>query len=175
MPGTERNYFGATWNVLKQREEIEIFWKIQKWKYWNLQFFVWTRCAESMGTVKYFSVNCQGLHLEMTIQFNFLIWEYQVFLQRIASKGSARFCYWGFCLWDPHLFSKNWIKTMDLLPSKLSGIWNVDAFEVPSVEACLKYFVVGKLLLAVTQVFRNSLFPSNLPVNCAGRKQKLVH
>lgn len=145
--------------------------KKPKWKHWNLQFCVWTRCAWSVGAVEYFSVNCQGLHLGMAIQFNFLTWEYQISLQRIASKGSDGFCYWGFCLWGPHLFTKNWIKTTDLLHDKLPGIWNVGAFEAPSIEACLEYFVVGKLLLAVTQDLESTCFLLISTTNYAARKE----
>lgn len=60
---------------------------------------------------------------------------------------------------------------MDLLHYKLSGIWNGDAFEVPSVEACLKYFVVGKLLLVVTQYLEIACFLPISTSNCAGRKE----
>lgn len=93
----------------------------------------------------------------------FLPGKHQVSLQRITSKGSGRFCYWGFHLWGPSLFSKNWIETMDLLHVKSSGIWNVDAFEIPSLKACFKYFVVEKKNTADSNpAFGNSLFPSNL-------------
>lgn len=70
--------------------------------------------VQKCGAAEYFNVNCQRLHLGMTIWFSSLTWKHQVFLQKITSKGSDRFCYWGFWLWGPCLFSKNWIETVVL-------------------------------------------------------------
>lgn len=54
---------------------------------------------------------------------------------------------------------------MGLLNVKLSGIWNVDAFEIPGLKACLKYFVVEKNTMDSNPAFRISLFPFNVHRN----------
>lgn len=39
------------------------------------------------------------------------------------------------------------------------------------MEACLKYFVVGKQLLALTQYLELACFHPISTINCAGRKE----
>lgn len=153
------------WNLLKKNlnESIGIFSSV----FGQDVHEVWEQWSTSVLIVK-------GSIWEWQYNSIFLPGNTKYLCRELPAKDLVGFATEGFVCEVPissHLFIKNWIKTTDLLHDKLPGIWNVGAFEASSIEACLEYFVVGKLLLAVTQDLESTCFLLISTTNYAARKE----